>query len=56
MEQRQSSGADVDRLIEAIDAKLKAKKAVLADSLEFGRLTWRKGKNGGFVIKVQAEI
>ena len=56
MEERQFTGAAVDSLIEAIEAKLKAKKAVLADSLEFGRLTWRKRKRGGFEIKVQPEI
>jgi hypothetical protein len=56
MEQGQFSGAAADRLIEAIVAKLKGKKAVLVDSLEFGRLTWRKGKNGGFEIDLEPKL
>jgi hypothetical protein len=56
MEERQSSGAAVDRLIEAIVAKLKDKKAVLVDSLEFGRLTWRKRKRGGFEIDLEPKL
>ena len=55
MEERQSSGAAVDRLIDAIMEKLKANRAILAKSLPFGRLVWRKQKNGEFEIKLQTE-
>jgi hypothetical protein len=56
MEKSQFSGAAVDRLIEAIVAKLRGKKTVLEDSLEYGRLTWRKRDRGGFEIDLEPKL
>ena len=57
MEERQFTGAAVDRLIKEILAKLSDKKPILEDSLEFGRLTWRKRKQGdGFEIDLELKL
>jgi hypothetical protein len=56
MEQGQSAGAAVDRLLDAIMEKLKANREIVAKSLPHGRLTWRKQGNGEFEIRVQPEI
>ena len=56
MEQRQSSGADVDRLVEAILAKLKDNKPILAKSLGHGHIQWRKQRNGEFEIDLEPKL
>jgi len=56
MEQRQSSAVSVDRLIDAIMEKLKANRTTLAKSLRFGRLSWRKPKDGGFEIDLELKL
>jgi hypothetical protein len=56
MNERQSSGAAVDRLINAITEKLKANKAILAKSLRHGRLGWRKPKDGEFEIDLELKL
>lgn len=47
---------DVERLIEAITQKLTADKAVLARSLRYGRLTWRRDGRGRLEVKIQPEL
>ena len=46
----------VDRLIAAITGKLHAKRSVLKDSLQYGRLTWRTKKNGIIEVRLVPEI
>ena len=47
---------DVDELIELINRKLKGNQPVLAQSLEYGRIQWRRDKNGQFKVKIEANI
>ena len=56
MEQRQSSAVSVDRLIDAIMQKLKANQATLAKSLGYGRLVWRKQKDGDIEIDLEPKL
>jgi len=56
MKERQSSEVSVDRLIDAIMQKLKANQAILAKSLRFGRLVWRKPKDGEFEIDLEPKL
>jgi hypothetical protein len=48
--------SDVERLIAEIVVKLNADKMVLAQSVEYGRLTWRKDRAGRIQIKIQPEL
>jgi hypothetical protein len=45
-----------DELIGDITAKLIAYKPILARSLDFGRLTWQRDKNGVVRVKIQPEL
>ncbi len=46
---------DVQRLIESIQRKLEANRAVLLRSKGYGRLIWRQKKEG-FEIKLQPDL
>ena len=46
---------DVDALVAAATAKLQANQDVIGRS-PYGRLTWRKTKNGGFEIELEAKL
>lgn len=56
MKERQSSEVSVDRLIDAIMQKLKANQAILAKSLRYGRLVWRKPKDGDIEIDLEPKL
>ena len=46
----------VEELIAAIKAKLESNCAVIEQSIGFGRLTWRRTKNGAFEIRLEPSI
>jgi hypothetical protein len=56
MKERQSSEISVDRLIDAIMEKLKANRTILAKSLRFGRLVWRKPKDGDIEVDLEPKL
>ena len=43
-------------LIAAITAKLESNRAIVEQSIGFGRLTWRTTRNGEFEIKLEPSI
>ncbi len=43
-------------LIAAIAAKLESNSAIVEQSIAFGRLTWRRTKNGEFEVKLEPSI
>jgi hypothetical protein len=45
-----------EELIAAITAKLESNRAVVEQSIAFGRLTWRRGRNGEFEIDLEPRI
>ena len=47
---------DVEHLIEQIVAKLRAHEAILARSVDHGRLSWRRDAKGRMEIKIQPEL
>ena len=51
----EENSIDVDRLIESIQQKLEANRAVLARSKGFGKLTWRLKKER-FEIRLQPDL
>ncbi len=50
------SGSSVDEVIDAIHKKLVANREVLIRSLAFGRLLWRKKKNGQVEIELELKL
>ncbi len=46
----------VDQLVEAIKQKLEANRGVLLRSLDYGRLTWRKRRNGELEIDLEPKL
>ena len=47
---------ETELLVRAIDEKLRAKPDLLAQSLKYGRLVWRKTKNRGFEIDLELKL
>ncbi len=45
-----------EELIAAIAAKLESNRAIVEQSIRFGRLTWRWTKNGQFEIDLEPRI
>ncbi len=45
-----------EELIAAITAKLEANRDIVEQSIGFGRLTWRRARNGEFEIKLEPSI
>jgi hypothetical protein len=45
-----------DELISAIVRKLEAKRAVLQQSPDYGRLTWRRRQNGELEVNLEPEL
>ena len=48
--------ATADTLIAAITAKLDANREVVEQSIAFGRIAWRRAKDGGFEIDLEPRI
>jgi len=46
----------VEQLVEAIRQKLEANRGVLARSLDYGRLTWRRRQNGELEVNLEPKI
>lgn len=45
-----------EELIAAITAKLQSNRSIVEQSIGFGRLTWRRTKNGEFEVKLEPSI
>lgn len=45
-----------EELIAALTAKLESNRAIVEQSIAFGRLTWRQTRNGEFEIKLEPSI
>jgi hypothetical protein len=56
MKERQSSEVSVDRLIDAIMEKLMTNRTILAKSLRYGRLVWRKQRDGEIEIDLEPKL
>ena len=56
MEERRLSEEAADRLISAIMEKLRANRKIIAQSLEYGRLQWRKQRNGEIEINLEPKL
>jgi hypothetical protein len=48
--------AETELLVRAIDEKLRARPDLLAHSLNYGRLVWRKTKNRGFEVDLELKL
>ena len=48
--------AKADSAKELIAAKLESNSAIVEQSIAFGRLTWRRTKNGEFEVKLEPSI
>ncbi len=48
--------ADINQLIAAVTAKLEANREIIGRSTSYGRLGWRKGKNGSFEIDLELKL
>lgn len=48
--------ASVEELISAITTKLESNSAVVEQSISFGRLTWRRTRNGEFEVKLEPTL
>jgi hypothetical protein len=51
-----TSESEVERLITQIVSKLDANRAILARSVEYGRLVWRRDRRGRIEIKIQPDL
>lgn len=48
--------ASAEALIAAIAAKLESNQAIVAQSIAFGRLSWRRARDGTFEINLEPRI
>lgn len=51
-----AKAASTQDLIAAITTKLESNSAVVEQSISFGRLTWRRTKNGEFEVKLEPSL
>ena len=56
MTTRAAEVPSAEELIAAITAKLESNRAIVEQSITFGRLTWRRTKNGQFEIELEPRI
>ncbi|MDA0365508.1 MAG: hypothetical protein O2843_06530 [Chloroflexi bacterium] len=51
-----AKAASTEELIAAITAKLESNRAIVEQSIAFGRLTWRRTRNGAFEVDLEPRI
>ena len=45
-----------EELTEVIASKLKMNRSILERSLDFGRVSWRRTRNGSFEVKLELKV